>query len=292
MDGSSRLTAEGEGDDGAAVSIPQLDFPAIGFSGSGTGYDSFVPSVQNTSREVDTRGSFDESDLVNPDLTAEGLNWVHTIDRTWISDNQWSYTEQIVMVFNLGDSASDGGDLTSLTTGDETDNGLDESGSWSSTTGVTRGGFFMLTFSASLGMTTPAAAGVKWSIDVNFRDTLGVTADAEGESTGTPNASSVENDSLPDDFVSHATWDASIGLTVYSGGTFSVSSTPSLVSTGIQRDVTVSGSNDLGGNVNFTSNWSSSSSSGNLIPLDIGGCYTCSSGASSSPLPDGGDLGI
>lgn len=147
---------------------------------------------------------------------------------------------------SAGGTSGGDGDGSGSGSGDDGDsdggNGpdLDHEGSWSSSTDTTRQTMFMMTFTASLGITTPSAAGVAWSINVQYGDTIGVSSEAEGGGVATPapNGDSGESDGtgdndegdedysgeetpggdnqeLPDDFTAHSTWGASAGLTVY-----------------------------------------------------------------------------
>lgn len=293
---SSLPMAEGEG--GEQTEVPEFDFPTLELASLVGTPDDFVPSTQSTSSSIDLNGSFDANSLNDPDYDADDTNWVHTMDRNWTSSDQWSFTERLVLVFNLEETVEDSGDVADLIDpeAEPSDPNLDEAGDWSSTSDITRVGFFMMTFVASRGISTPSAAGVKWSIAVDYSDIVSISSTAAGDSAGTPSATNdPENDpeALPADFNSYATWGASVGIVIHSSGGFFVSSTPA-IATGsvIERTIDANGYNDMGGNILFGSNWSSASLSGSLSPVGSTGCVTCTSGAPASPLPDGGDLGL
>ncbi len=298
--------AEGEGDEEAApeFAIPEINIPRLELSSALGGPDNFMPVVQRTSTSTKTHGSFTSNSLDAPDLQADGTNWVHFVTRNWTSSEQWSFTERLVFVFNVEQNVQDSGDLDELNDGgtedeDGSETGLAESGNWTSNVGVTRAGYFILTFSASRGISTPSHLGVVWSLNVSYRDGISVSASLNGASTFAPdpNVTTTSGDEnapdVPEDFVGHSSWGASGGVSVLSSGGFSVTSIPRLRITGPERIITASGHTEFGGSVDVASNWSASSISGNLIPPSgLNGCVTCSSGAPYSPLPNGGDLGI
>ena len=314
----------GDGDSGSGADdddlVPVLDFPETQILGSSGSVEDFSLTDHSSSSSISVFGSFTPASLDNPDLDATGMNWVHSVDRTWISPTQWSITERLVAAYNLSsdesdsgdnsseeveedggedaDSSSNNGDLTSggNNEGEASDSGLDETSSWSSTISVTRRGFIILTMIASQGISTPAAAGVNWSISFSFSDTIDIQADANGSATYVPavavvatgttsgnsgqggmtiggegdpqgsGESDIDSSDLPEDFQGESEWSAGIGLTATSSGTLVISSTPSIGSDGaISRSIIADVNYDVGGDLNLTSDWSASSSSGSLV---------------------------
>ncbi|GIW98384.1 MAG: hypothetical protein KatS3mg111_1717 [Pirellulaceae bacterium] len=86
-----------------------------------------------------------------------------------------------------GDTSTGGSDAGSSDAGDgSTGPKLQETGNWSASIEIKRSTFVMFTFIASRGMSTPAAAGVKWSFDGDLSDSISLTASLSGSSTATP----------------------------------------------------------------------------------------------------------
>ncbi|MCY2977771.1 MAG: hypothetical protein NTU79_03795, partial [Planctomycetota bacterium] len=54
-------------------------FPADGFRHDSL--DLFQPLIQNSFRTVDVEGDFTESMLPEPDMTLDGVNWVHIVEQ-------------------------------------------------------------------------------------------------------------------------------------------------------------------------------------------------------------------
>ncbi|MCA9130253.1 MAG: hypothetical protein KDB22_24365 [Planctomycetales bacterium] len=320
---SSSLMAEGEltdgGGDGSGDGSGDLDLnlPSLQFLAGGDTYDTFSPPNNVSSHDVTSFGSFDESSAINPDLNASGTNWVHIVDTNWTSPTLWSFSETFVLAFNISESGSESGDLSDLSSsgdtlgestgegGEGSGDGLVSSGGWSIDTAYGRGGFAIIRFTASLGVVTSAAAGVAWSLSVDYGDRISVSAVGSGASTFAvdPNLTNTGGDSssgdewggsgdgnlgggdslFPDDFHGESAWNAGAGVVVYSTGDFSISSTPSVVAGGIQRNIVAGGSSDTGSSFTTMSDWASMSGSGDLAPI---GCFTCNS------LPSGGDFGF
>ncbi|MEI7462500.1 MAG: hypothetical protein WCK15_24135, partial [Pirellula sp.] len=254
-------------------------------------------------------GSFNESSLANPDMNATGDNWVHKIDRNWASPTQWSITETVISVYSLGDSETTVHDVADLAEGDSGNEGsgdsnegdgtdepseLEETGSWETTISTSRRGFVIMTLHASMGITSPVAAGVLWSISLNYSDSVTVGAVAGGGSSFAPaekegdaasSGSAGRGTGVPPDFEGSADWGASFGVTARSGGTIYITSTPSLASDGsIRSTVDAEVTYDIGGDANFRSNWSSSSQSGDLELPDLSGCEMTSAGLTTSKI--------
>ncbi|MFN9418060.1 MAG: hypothetical protein ACK578_11310, partial [Pirellula sp.] len=199
----SRLP-EGEGDDDDDESIvPEVDFPTLESSSHIGEFDLFLPPSPSSSSSLTTFGAFTAASLTNPDLTLPGLNWVHLVDVYWVSPTQWSFTESLVLSFDLGNSVEDegqesivngqgsnedgpDGDDSSGDPDDDEDTGLDVESEWESSIGASRSGYFKFTFSASRGITTASAAGVRWSLLVDYLDSASVSAEASGRADFTP----------------------------------------------------------------------------------------------------------
>jgi hypothetical protein len=325
----SRLP-EGEGDDDDDESIvPEVDFPTLESSSHIGEFDLFLPPSPSSSSSLTTFGAFTAASLTNPDLTLPGLNWVHLVDVYWVSPTQWSFTESLVLSFDLGNSVEDegqesivngqgsnedgpDGDDSSGDPDDDEDTGLDVESEWESSIGASRSGYFKFTFSASRGITTASAAGVRWSLLVDYLDSASVSAEASGRADFTPSDPSTNDDGgssngdddeleaggieggtgrdvidtpqYPDDFTATSKWKASARISVETSGVIIVSSTPAIASDGeIDRTIAASITYDVDGDIEVSEEWSSSSQSGDISLVDfpvedgdhpLGGCGT------------------
>jgi hypothetical protein len=324
----SRLP-EGEGDDDDDESIvPEVDFPTLESSSHIGEFDLFLPPSPSSSSSLTTFGAFTAASLTNPDLTLPGLNWVHLVDVYWVSPTQWSFTESLVLSFDLGNSVEDegqesivngqgsnedgpDGDDSSGDPDDDEDTGLDVESEWESSIGASRSGYFKFSFSASRGITTASAAGVRWSLLVDYLDSASVTAEASGRADFTPSDPSTNDDGgssngddepgtggveggtgrdvidtpqYPDDFTATSKWKASARISVETSGIIIVSSTPAIASDGeIDRTIAASITYDVEGDIEVSEEWSSSSQSGDISLVDfpvedgdhpLGGCGT------------------
>jgi hypothetical protein len=268
---SPEAEGSGGGSTPATPFLPPLELPTIAFTQHVGSLDTIAPSEPSSSSSLSLRGSFTAASLNNPDYNAQGLNWVHWVDRNWISSTQWSYTERMVLVFNLSNSETTTEETLPtdpLPEGQVDDDDLDETSSYTSTLSATRRGFISFTFTSSQGISTPSAAGVQWSISVGYSDTLSVQAAASGTATFTPTAGTNEND-YPDDFTANSSWSGTISATAFNSGSMSVSSTPSIATDNvIDRNISASVSYSAGGNATGTEEWSAGSQSGSIVLLD------------------------
>jgi hypothetical protein len=334
---SGRLTiaTEGEGDgdsNGSSGLLPSIQIPPLTSTQSSGSLDNFLPPQQTSYSSTSFHGSFDASSLINPDLQATGFNWVHSVTTTWTDSNTWSFSERLIVSFNLGNArtfssedepssnevqGSSNGQEENSGEGQET--GLEETSSWESAVGVSRSGYLFFSLDASRGITTPSAAGVLWSLDMRFLDSLFISGNAGGESTFIPKEPDNEaegdgdsggggdarrtqggNDSTgnsyPDDFNAQSEWSATFGVGFTSRGNFIVSSTPSVASDGgIQRAIDAGGDYSHEPKIMFSANWSSSSQSGDLSAPGLGvncRCMEDGSAGAGNPLPPGGQLGM
>ncbi|MFN9420631.1 MAG: hypothetical protein ACK578_24505, partial [Pirellula sp.] len=166
------------------------------------------------------------------------------------------------------------------------------------------------TFSASRGITTASAAGVRWSLLVDYLDSASVSAEASGRADFTPSDPSTNDDGgssngdetgtggvdggtgrdavdppqYPDDFTATSKWKASARISVETSGIIIVSSTPAIASDGeIDRTIAASITYDVDGDIEVSEEWSSSSQSGDISLVDfpvedgdhpLGGCGT------------------
>jgi len=340
-----RPEGEGPGGDGDVNNdnesiVPNVEFPDLESSSHSGSFDAFAPPNQNTSSTLTTFGSFTPASLTNPDLTLPGLHWVHLVDRFWVSDTQWSFTESLFLSFDLeslveeqGGSTGNGndgpaaeGDTPAGSTEGDNDNGndgLQVESTWESSMEASRSGFFMFTFKASRGITTPSAAGVAWSIWVDYLDSVDFSGEASGGSEFTPSAAvqggagssgATDDDSLttseggqddlptyPEDFTASSNWNTSADLFVSSSGVVRISSIPSIASDNIvERNVSASVVYGVDGDIEVSEDWSSRSQSGNINlpdfpsdpgdnPLSICGDEIFDDKPDSEPNPDGDD---
>jgi hypothetical protein len=306
------LLAEGEGDGDGSL-VPNVNLPQLEASNYSSSISTYQPSTNSNGLTTETRGGFTLGTTKDSDLTIPGINFVHTIDRLWIDALHWSVTESLIFAFNITETVPLPADNDSASSGSGNSGSGDSGGSQnpppdisqthtvqsSSTVSatVTRVGFVILVFHAERGITTPADAGVKWSLSVNYADAITIAIAGGGGSTVTPNiapnggstssgtgsngngGSSGGNGSggtpidpapLPSDFQATSTYSISASVTARVSGSFSMGATPAIVPTGVGNataidttfyyDDTVS----VGGNVLLGGSWQSSSSSGNL----------------------------
>ena len=203
IDNKQTLVAEGEGDDSF---VPTFEVPPLASSQYASNLNLFAPPSQSTSSTITTLGAFTPCSLTNPDYSLPGLNWALQMDQTWTSPQQWSYSETLVLSFNLENDDSDEWDST-ITDGEDASSGSGSRGSGDSggesiggsdgtgdgnnplkcldgqanglfAAGATRSGFFSFSFSASLGVSTPTSAGIAWSYSVSYSDSVSIGASA------------------------------------------------------------------------------------------------------------------
>ncbi|MFN9416229.1 MAG: hypothetical protein ACK578_01850, partial [Pirellula sp.] len=309
--GHAMLTAEGEDDESLVpeVTLPELE--AWNHSGS---ISTYQPRTNTNGQTISTLGSFTSSTTSDSDLTIPGVHSVHTINRVWIDSQHWSVTESLIFAFNITvdvpltepDDDSSGSDGSS---GDDTGGSsrdLSQTHNVETTNSViatiTRKGFVILVFHAERGITTPSAAGMKWSFNVNYSDAITIGIEAGGESTVTPkepseepegsgsNGGGFEGDGsegdgseggggregdIPDDFTGESSFGISASVTVWARGSISLSATPEIVMIGteslsaIDTSFTYEDTVRVGVDVLLGGNWQSSSDSGDLnTPTD------------------------
>jgi len=211
IENKQSLVAEGEGDDSF---VPTFEVPPVASSQYASNLSLFAPPSQSTSSTITTLGAFTPSSLTSPDYTLPGLNWALQKDQTWTSPKHWSYSETLVLSFNLENVDSDEWDST-ITDGEDASSGSGSSGSGDSSggssggsagtgnvnnplkgldgqanglfsAGATRSGFFSFSFSASRGVSTPTSAGIAWSYSVSYSDSVSIGASANGTANYTP----------------------------------------------------------------------------------------------------------
>lgn len=265
---------EGEGGDGSGgggssdseFEIPEVAWPII-VAGTFDSLDNFQPTIQSSFRVVDEHGLFTESMLPAVDLSLPGTHWVHIVEQTWLAQDHWSFSETLVMTFNLtGQSNAGDGETVS----------------------ITRNGFVKLHFIASRVFQTSSSLGPKWTVDSDFKDAVNIDYNVSGGTTISPGSNNqppsvvrtgadaglpidTDSDGTPDEFPSDydgvSNWSASAGLLASVSGEFDVSSIPVSAPespTSCIRNVASSGNLDLNLDVELSGNWSSNSSSGNL----------------------------
>ena len=286
------------------LGLPSIQWPQLQVASHDGSLDDSVPELTTSFSTLELHGDFDEHSLTNPNLLAEGTHFAHRITLQYHSADSWSYTEMLVMVFNHSSSLSDSGSIGDEGDEDEDDSEDDEEvpvgysgvttagddadadtgdddaaddddaeaavpGQWSTTASLARSGFLFVTFTASRGIASPAAAGTAWSIDVSTRDSIQFDAsasgsigdvpdeddeasdgDADGESgegaggagSGDDGGSATDRTSDPDSDSptdapdrpaaaprSHFQWGINVGMNGFVGGSLNVSSTPSFV---------------------------------------------------------------
>ena len=270
---------EGEGEDASESIVPELDVPELEFTSYTGALNDFTPSQQTGRNEITSFGLFTASSLMNPDFTLPGLNWVRQVDQTWVSA-EWSITEIFVMSFRLTNS-NDSTDSQATTlrslridSGDEDlppedDQGLSLDIDTTKQSIADRYGFYTLVFHASRGITTPADAGVKWSVNESYSDTIELSETTAVETAYAPEVYDVEihggTQLYENDYSGNLSVSDSSQLTVSSSGGNSFSSTPSLNSS---NDTTRSLSANIDYNASGTSlglsGWQNTSSTGNI----------------------------
>jgi hypothetical protein len=288
------ITPEGEGDDPGENDdsiIPEVDFPTLEISGHSGSLNLFQPPTQSNFSSLATLGAFTPASLANPDLTLPGLNWVHAVDVIWVSPEQWSFTESLVLSFNLGNANNETGNQSIINgTGQDQDGdstgddgaeddenlGLDVADNWQSTTQASRSGYYKFFFSASRGMTTASAAGVRWSVMLDYLDSASVVSETAGVSVFTPsdpptgsggssNADAINAPQYPADFTARSVRQGSVTVSVASVGVILVTSTPAIAADGeIDRTITASISYGVNCDIELSFQWSSFSQSGNI----------------------------
>lgn len=303
----SALQGEGEDDDSL---IPQVQAPSLASAQFASNLASFVPASQSSSSTLSVFGAFTAASLTNPDTLLLGLNWAFQTDSQWTDANSWSFTEKLVLAFNLDNSDLGDWDETRINGNDgdeETDDssmqGLDGHSNGESDANATRNGYFFYTYHATMGI-----AGVSWSLTVSYSDSVTLGATASGGSTYTPTTAPVnpssghnswiygvqpdEQPTYPSDYQATSHWNAAINFSVASSGTISISSTPVLTSSvAVQRTLNASIDYNAGGLGSASVDWSSASQSGAIVlpnhPAGPGGdplsgCVVCIFGSGSS----------
>ena len=162
----------GSGGGGDESVIPEVEFPELVFSQHMGSFDTFTSNDQTNNSSLSLHGAFNASSLISPDLSAPGLNWAHSVSNSWTNAGTWSFSESVVVAYNLSKSFSDASSTSPGNNpgspsgaGSGNNSGLDETSSSTSNIGSSRHGFVKIIFTASQGITTASAAGVAWSID-------------------------------------------------------------------------------------------------------------------------------
>jgi len=211
------------------LELPSIQWPQLQVASHDGSLDDFQPELTTSFSTLDLHGDFDEHSLANPNLLAEGTHFAHRITLQYHSADSWSYTERLVMVFNHSSSHSDSGSIGDEGEGDEDDSEGDDEvaggysgvttagddadadagdddtaddddaeaaapGGWSTTASLARRGFLFVTFTASRGIASPAAAGTAWSIDISTRDSIQFDASASGSIGDVPDEDDEESD--------------------------------------------------------------------------------------------------
>ena len=211
------------------LELPSIQWPQLQVASHDGSLDDFVPELSTSFSTLDLHGDFDEHSLTNPNLLAEGIHFAHRITLQYHSADSWSYNEMLVMVFNHSSSLSDSGSIGDEGEGDEGDGEGDDEvpagysgattagddadadagnddaaddddaeaaipGQWSTTASLARRGFLFITFTASRGIASPAAAGTAWSIDISTRDSIQFDAAALGSIGDVPDEDDEESD--------------------------------------------------------------------------------------------------
>jgi len=218
-DGSSTGGPGGTGSNGTGgVDIPQITWPQLKFPQHEGSLGTFAPPITTGTHTVTTGGSFTENTTANSDLTVSGVNFVHIVNLTQIDATHWSFTETLVMAFNVSNAVTDssangasggnsanGGNGTSGTNGMTTVGGPgtgtgttptipdthNSQSQWSSNVTASRSGFVIMTFHAEQGMSGLTEAGVAWSLTLGFHDEINLIASVSGGESVTPLASTL-----------------------------------------------------------------------------------------------------
>ncbi len=209
--GGTGTGSNGTSGDGG-VDIPQITWPQLKFPQHDGSLGTFAPPVGTATHTVTTGGSFTENTTANSDLTVPGVNFVHIVDLTQIDATHWSFTETLVLAFNVSNAVSDssasgsnGGNGTTGTNGMTSSGGTgtgtgttptipdthNSQSQWSSSVTASRSGFVIMTFHAEQGMSGPSEAGVAWSLTLGFHDEINLIASVSGGESVTPFASTL-----------------------------------------------------------------------------------------------------
>lgn len=286
--------AEGEGDEPNDI-LPELVFPDLETWAHQGAFDNFSMEQATSGVFITTFGSFTAQSLVNPDFSLPGVHWVWARNQVWVSENEWSFTEQLVYSFRLENSQSETGDsILALAedNGDEEDGNddgnslseiFDETASVSSTTNAERFGYVIYTFSGSKGISRPASSGLSWLMNVSYSDTINLGSVWTGTGTYTPKPTSdggsgggssggsgeednnSEDDSLPEDFNGQINLNSTANISFTTTGTNTVSSSPQIVSGELERNIAATVSNSFTGAVSNNVGWLNGSLSGALV---------------------------
>jgi hypothetical protein len=192
--------AEGEGDEPNDI-LPELVFPELESWAHQGAFDNFIMEQATSGVFITTFGSFTAQSLVNPDFSLPGVHWVWARNQVWVSENEWSFTEQLVYSFRLENSQSETGDsILELAGGDEHDGSsddgnsltdvFDETASISLTTNAARFGNVIYTFSGSKGINGASGLGLSWIMDISYSDTINLGSNWSGLGTYTPKQTS------------------------------------------------------------------------------------------------------
>jgi hypothetical protein len=286
--------AEGEGDEPNDI-LPELVFPDLETWAHQGAFDNFIMEQATSGVFITTFGSFTAQSLVNPDFSLPGVHWVWARNQVWVSENEWSFTEQLVYSFRLENSQSETGD--SILTyaddngdeedGDDDGNSLseifDETASVSSTTNAERFGYVIYTFSGSKGIASPASSGLSWLMNVSYSDTINLGSVWTGTGTYTPKPTSEggsgggssggsgeednnsEDNSLPEDFNGQINLNSTANISFTTTGTNTVSSSPQIVAGEVERSVAATVSNSFTGSISNNVGWVNGSLSGALV---------------------------
>lgn len=207
------------------LELPSIEWPQLQVAAHDGSLDDFAPNQTTSFSTLDFHGDFNEDSFDNPDLLAQGTHWAHRVTLQYHSADSWSYTEILVMAFNHSSSLSDSGTIDGgedgeagdgdaessgvLTAASDTDDTAGEAdadeadtaqpGQWSTAASLARSGFLIITFTASRGIASPAAAGTAWSINASTRDSIQFDASASGSVGEVPDEDDEEGDEEGDD---------------------------------------------------------------------------------------------
>jgi hypothetical protein len=200
----------GDANDAAPLPVPTIDFPVLEISRHNGSLDTFAPPASLVADTVEYVGAFDETTTPDSNLEVPGVNWVHRLNVHRLDDSRWSISETLILGYSISvavpiddpedtpdssnqtpdmsssNTSSSSGDLTYTSDAGQPPITGDLVQTASSSLIVTRFGFLVLSFHAEQGITTPVEAGVKWSLNLSFSDTIGVTMIASHSASITP----------------------------------------------------------------------------------------------------------
>ncbi len=278
------LLGEGEGseeeEDWLISVIPQVELPPLEFVDYTGQLNSFIPSQQTNISQITTYGSFTPSSLTNPNFSLPGLHWAKQVEQTWVSSTEWSLTETFVMSFRLSDT-KDTSDSRSVPMAvmlaelqeeeppEEYEQSLELDFESETDASATRIGYYTLVFHASRGVSTPAAAGVKWSFTEGYADAIDLEVDDVRVVDYSPEEYDpnfhIGDEVYPSDYQGQMSTVSNAMLGISASGTNVFSSTPSINSSSeIERAVTASVIYNNSGNLSSTNSWSDASQSGTI----------------------------